>query len=68
MMGLGQWRVRNKMLLILWLIFLISYLDRVNFSVALPAISAELGLTAGKRGWCSALSSSVTGFCKSSLA
>lgn len=50
MMGLGQWRVRNKMLLILWLIFLISYLDRVNFSVALPAISAELGLTAGEKG------------------
>lgn len=48
--GSGQWRVRNKMLLILWLIFLISYLDRVNFSVALPAISNELGLTAGEKG------------------
>ncbi len=45
-----QWRVRNKMLLILWLIFLISYLDRVNFAVALPQISAEFGLTAAQKG------------------
>ncbi len=50
-MFFGQWRVRNKMLLVLWLIFLISYLDRVNFSVALPAISAEFGLTAQEKGW-----------------
>jgi sugar phosphate permease len=45
-----QWKVRNRTLLILWLIYIVAFLDRANFSVAAPYIAKELNLSAGQIG------------------
>ena len=43
-------KIRNKMLILLWLLLLLSYLDRVNFAVAMPTISKDLGLDPSQQG------------------
>lgn len=45
-----QWKIRNRTLLILWLIYIVAFLDRANFSVAAPYIAKELDLSAGQIG------------------
>ena len=42
-----KWRV----LLLLWLLQFVNYLDRVNLSIAAPAIMRELHITPGQFGW-----------------
>lgn len=43
-------KVRNKILLTFWLLYLISFMDRVNFSTALPTITDELKLSPFEAG------------------
>ena len=38
------WKRRNSLLLVLWLVFFVAYMDRINFSIAVPFITKELGL------------------------
>jgi sugar phosphate permease len=46
----AKWRKRNVILVILWFVFLISYLDRVNFAVTLPVLSKELNFSPSQSG------------------
>src|SRR5437667_10485409 len=45
-----RWRVRHIVLFVLCLMYFISYIDRVNISVAAPLIRKELGLTPTELG------------------
>jgi sugar phosphate permease len=45
-----DWQVRNKTLLLLWLIMMVAYIDRANFNVAAPYIQKELQLNSAQLG------------------
>lgn len=42
---------RYKILLLIWLLQFVNYLDRVNISVAAPAMMSSLHLNAAQMGW-----------------
>ncbi|MDR5832325.1 MFS transporter [Caballeronia sp. LP006] len=55
-----KWKVRNRTLLMLWLVYIVAFLDRANFSVAAPFIAKELNLSASQIGL--AMSAFIIGY------
>ncbi len=45
MLGLGRFKASDRVLLIICLMYLITYIDRVNIGTAAPAMQKELGLS-----------------------
>ena len=45
MLGLGRFKSTDRVLLLICLMYLVTYIDRVNIGTAAPAIQKELGLT-----------------------
>jgi len=47
---LDSWKVRNKMLWILCLVYVVAFLDRANFNIAAPYIAKDLQLNPSQMG------------------